>query len=77
MPRMTKEEAIAFSDYFINNKVTFGPNGSGWLSQHESNPWRLDDKTVKYILKKAMADHKPPAQIIDELVSEKIAAVSV
>ena len=32
---MTEEEAIAISDYFINNKVTLGPDGSGWLSQRE------------------------------------------
>ena len=74
MARMTEEEAIAISDYFINNKVTLGPNGSGWLSQRENNPWGLEEKAIKYILKRAIADHKPPAQIINELVGEKIAA---
>jgi len=70
MPRMTEEEAIAASDYFINNTVTLGPNGSGWLSQREMRAWGLEEKTVNYILKIAMADHKPPAQIINELVSK-------
>jgi len=74
MARMTEEEAIAVSDYFINNKVTLGPNGSGWLSQRENNPWGLENSTIKYILQKATADHKSPAQIIDELVSKELAA---
>ena len=76
MAKMTEEEAIAISDYFINNKVTLGPNGSGWLSQNESNPWGLDNKTIKYILKKAIEDHKPPARIIDELVSKELAVAT-
>jgi len=71
---MTEEEAIAISNYFINNKVTFGPNGSDWLSQREMRAWGLEDKTVNYIIKKAIADHKPPAQIINELVGKEIAA---
>ena len=73
MARMTEEEAIAIGDYFINNKVTLGPNGSGWLSQREMRAWGLEEKTVNYILKIAMADHKPPVQIINELICEKMA----
>ena len=74
MPEMTEEEAIAISDYFINNKVTLGPNGSGWLSQRENNPWGLENSVIKYILQKAIADHKPPAQIINELINKEMAA---
>ena len=74
MVRMTEEEAMAVSDYFINNKVALGPNGSGWLSQREANPWGLENSTVKYILLKATADRKSPAQIIDDLVRKEIAA---
>ena len=74
MERMTEEEAIATSDYFINNKVTLGPDGSGWLSQREIRLLGLQNKTVNYLLTKAMADHKNPAQLIDELVSKEITA---
>jgi len=74
MPEMTEEEAIAISDYFINNKVTLGPNGSGWLSQRENNPWGLENSVIKYILQKAIADQKPPAQIINELINKEMAA---
>ena len=73
---MTEEEALAASDYFINNKVTLGPNGSGWISQRKPNPWGLDKSTIKYLLQKATVDHKSPAQIIDELVGKEIGAAS-
>jgi len=74
MARMTEEEAWALSDYVLNNEITLGPNGSGWLSQREKLPWGLENRTVKYLLNKAAADHKSPAQIIDELVSKELAA---
>jgi len=34
----------------------------------------MSNKTVNYLFTKATADHKTPAQIIDELVSKEIAA---
>ena len=76
MARMTEEEAVAVSDYFINNKVTLGPNGSDWLSQREMRVWGLRDKTINYIIKKAIADHKPPSQIINELIDKEMASAS-
>ena len=72
MPRMTKEEAIAFSDYFINNKVTLGPDGSGWLSQREMRSLGFSNLTINYLCTKAAALHKTPAQIVEELVREKL-----
>ena len=70
---MTEKEAVAVSDYFINNKVTLGPDGSGWLSQRELRLLGLQNLTVNYLVTKATADRKSPAQIIDELVREKLA----
>ena len=70
---MTEEEAIATSDYFINNKITLGPDGSGWLSQRELRLLGLKNMTVNYLLTKAAANHKSPAQIIDELVCKELA----
>ena len=82
MARMTEEEAWALSDYVLENEITLGPNGSGWLSQRElaanassaKLPWGLENKTINYLLTKAMTDHKSPAQIINELVSKELAA---
>jgi len=77
MPRMTEEEAQALDEFMTNNEITLGPNGSGWFSKRESNPWGYSNMTVKYLMEKSRELHKTPAQIIDELVGEKIAAAAV
>jgi hypothetical protein len=74
MARMTEEEAQAFDDFVTNNEITLGPNGSGWLSQRELRMLGVTTITVNYLLNKAKADNKSPAQIIDELVGKEIAA---
>jgi hypothetical protein len=74
MAKMTEEEAFALDDFVTNNEITLGPNGSGWLSQKEMRVWGLQNNTINYLLSRAMADHKSPAQLIDELVSKEIAA---
>ena len=76
MPRMTEEEACALDDFVTNNEITLGPNGSGWLAQREMRLLGLTNITVNYLLTKAMAAHKSPAQIIDEMVGKEIAAAS-
>ena len=76
MARMTEEEAWALDDFVTNNEITLGPNGSDWLSQREMRLLGLQNMTVTYLITKAMADHKTPAQIIDELVTKEIAATS-
>jgi len=73
VPKMTVEEARAFNDYFINNTVTLGPNGSGWLTQQEMRNLGMQNETVQYLFTRANELHKTPAQIIDELVCEKLA----
>ena len=76
MARMTEEEAEALDDFVTNSEITLGPNGSDWLSQREMRLLGLDNATVNYLLTKAMADHKSPARIINELVGKEIAASS-
>ena len=73
MARMTEEEAFALDDYFTNNEFKLGPNGSGWLSQRELRLLGITTTTVNYLLNKAKADNKTPAQIIDELVQKELA----
>jgi hypothetical protein len=74
MAKMTEEEAFALDDYFTNNEITLGPNGSDWLSQREMRLLGMSNMTINYLMTRAMADHKSPAQLIDELVSKEIAA---
>jgi hypothetical protein len=77
MARMTEEEAWALDDFVTNNEITLGPNGSDWLSQREMRLLGLTNVTINYLLTKAMAEHKSPAQLIDELVGKEIAAIGV
>jgi hypothetical protein len=74
MARLTEEEAYALDDYVTNNEITLGPNGTDWLTQREMRLWGMSNMTVNYLMTKATADHKSPAQIIDEMVQERVAA---
>jgi hypothetical protein len=74
MARMTEEEAYALDDFVTNNEITLGPNESDWLAQREMRLWGMSAITVNYLMTKATADHKTPAQIINELVGKEIAA---
>ena len=77
MARMTEEEALALDDFVTNNEITLGPNGSDWLTQREMRLLGLKNTTVNYLMTKAKADHKSPAQLIDELVGKEIAVASM
>jgi len=74
MARMTEEEAWALDDYVTNNEITLGSNGSDWLSIWGMRLKGLSNETVNYLMTKATADHKSPAQIIDDLVRNEMAA---
>jgi hypothetical protein len=74
MARMTEEEARTLDDFVTNNEIKLGPNGSDWISQREMRLMGLSNITVNYLLTRAMADHKSPAQLINELVDKEIAA---
>jgi hypothetical protein len=71
---MTDEEYDALDEELTRTVPKVGPDGSGWLSQMGFRPLNLSTVSVNYIMTKAMASHKSPAKIIDELVNEKIAA---
>ena len=71
---MTDEEYDALDEELTRNPPRIISNGSDWLSQREFRILGLKNMTIQYLLTKAKADNKSPVQIIDELVSEKIAA---
>jgi hypothetical protein len=70
---MTDEEYDALDDELTRTVPKLGPNGSGWLSQREMYRLGFSNMTVNYLLAKAAADRKTPAQLVNELVYEKIA----
>ena len=69
---MTDEEYDALDEELTRTVPKVGPDGSGWLSKMGYRPLNLSAMTVNYIMTRAIASHKSPAQIIDELVCEKL-----
>jgi hypothetical protein len=74
MAKMTEEEAWELDGLLTRTDPELGANGTGFLSRREALITGLDDLSVNYLMTKAAADHKTPAQIIGQLVREKIAA---
>jgi len=71
---MTDEEYDALDEELTRIVPKLGPNGTGFFSQREMHFLGLTNMTVNYLLSKATANRKSPAQIIDELVYKEIAA---
>ena len=69
---MTDEEYEALADEFTRNPPKIDTKGIGWITQWEMRHLGLPNMTINYLLTKAKANKKSPAQIIDELVSKEI-----
>jgi hypothetical protein len=76
MARMTDEEASRLDEKWTKNPPNPGPNGTGYFTQCKkaAHTITIDSFTANYLLSKAIADHKTPAEIIGEMVRERIAA---
>ena len=73
MARMTEEEAFALSEKWTKTTPKVGPNGSGFLAKRRaSHMVTIDGLTADYLFSKAIADHKTPAEIISEMVQERL-----
>ena len=72
---MTDEEYDALDEELTRTMPKLSPNGTGFLSQREMmRSLGFTSLTVNYLLAKARALHKSPAQIIEELVRKEMAA---
>jgi hypothetical protein len=76
MAKMTDEEASRLDEKWTKNPPRPGPNGTGYFTQCKkaAHTITIDSFTANYLSSKAMADHKTPAEIIGEMVQERIAA---
>jgi len=74
---MTDEEYDALDEEMTRTVPKLGPDETDWLRQRELRLMGLSNMTVNYLFTKATADHKTPAQIIDEMVQERVAAAAV
>ena len=81
MPDLTNEEYAALAEKYTKTPPTPGPNGTGFFAQRNAAfstqsalSITVDSITAHYLTAKAHADHKTPADIIGEMVRERIAA---
>jgi hypothetical protein len=76
---LTEEEYDALDEEWTKNPPKPGPNGTGFFAQRKAaaqsaRSITVDSFTADYLLTKAIAAHKTPADIIGEMVREQIAA---
>jgi len=76
MARMTDEEADYWDEYYTKNPPTPGPNGTGFFTQQRkaARSVTIDDLSADWLMTRAIATQKTPAEIIGEMVRERIAA---
>jgi surfactin synthase thioesterase subunit len=71
---MTDEEYDALDEELTRTIPKLGSNSNDWLTQRELRSMGLNKLSTDYLLTKAMATRQTPAQVIDELIREKVAA---
>ena len=71
---MTDEEYDALDEELTRTIPKLGPNRTGFISQRQMmHSLGFTNITINYLMTKAAVDHKSPAQIIHELVAQKLA----
>ncbi|GHU64284.1 hypothetical protein FACS189447_00760 [Spirochaetia bacterium] len=71
---MTDEEADALDKYFTENTIMPKPGKAGVLTRMGLLSGELESEVAEYLRIQAAATHRTQAQIVGELVREKIAA---
>ncbi|MCL2205573.1 MAG: hypothetical protein FWB82_03525 [Treponema sp.] len=76
MARMTDEEADYWDEYYTKNPPVPGPNGTGFFTRQRKSARSvtIDDLSADWLMTRAIATQKTPAEIIGEMVRERIAA---
>jgi len=76
MARMTEEEAFALDKKWTETTPKVGANGTGFIAKRKANTARMvtiDSFSADYLFSRAIADHKTPAEIISDMIYEKLA----
>ena len=76
MKDLTDEEYNKLDEKWTKTTPKVGPNGSGYFSKCKATARTItiDDFSADYLMIKAMDTNKTPAEIIREMVHERIAA---
>jgi hypothetical protein len=74
MAVMTDEEADRLDEKWTKNPPDVGPNGTGFFAKRKAARMvTIDSLSANYLLTKALAAHKTPADIISDMVQKEIA----
>lgn len=73
---MADEVADYWDDYYTENPPVPGPNGTGFFTQKRkaARSITIDSFSADWLLTKAIAAHKTPADIISDMIQKEIAA---
>jgi hypothetical protein len=73
---LTDEEYDRLDEKWTKTTPKVGPDGSGFFSRRKAaaRTVTIDDFSADYLMVKAMATSRTPAEIISEMVRERIAA---
>ena len=76
MAKMTDAEATRLDEKWTTNPPKPGPNGTGYFTccKNSAHSVTIDSFTANYLLAKATATRKTPAEIINDMVQKEIAA---
>jgi len=78
MADLTEEEYDALDEYYTQNPPKIDPEkrGTGFFTRRtaDARTITVDNLSADYLMIKAMAEKKTPAEIIGEMVRERIAA---
>jgi hypothetical protein len=74
MPDLTEEEYDALDEKWTKPTPKVGPNGTGFFAQRKAaaHSITVDSFTADYLLTKANAAHKTPADIIGDMVRKEL-----
>ena len=74
MAHMTDEEADALDELVTRTTPKLGPNGTGFFSSKGYQMIALDEDTARILNAQAIATRRSPAELVAELVHERLAA---
>jgi hypothetical protein len=74
MNDLTEKEYDELDELLTKTTPRVKANGTGFVSRREVRLMGLSNLSVDYLLTRSEATKKTPAQIIDDLVREKIVA---
>ena len=78
MKDLTDEEYDRLDEKWTKATPKVGPDGSGYFSQFKAaaRTITIDDFSADYLMIKAMDTQKTPAEIISEMIHERIATAN-